>query len=262
MLFSFVIPTYNRALKVSRAIDSILNQPEWALTSEIVIVDDGSTDDTETLLQKYILNNQLRLIKHPSNRGVASAKNTGILNAKHEYVVLLDSDDLLEVNGLKYLNKLILNNRYDVVFCGTKVLKNNALMYDPAFWGIKSYTDMLVNPVGEYLPVCKTQLMQKNLLRNLRGYESITWLSMAKVGCKIYYDTEPLVLVDDQGDDRISVRLSGMKNSAQMSEGYALYLKEFGADLKRLNYMLYLKINFKMICYSLMRFYFEKKNQN
>jgi len=260
MLFSFVIPTYNRALKVSRAIDSVLNQPDWALTSEIVVVDDGSTDNTETLLQKYIDKNQLRFIKHSANQGVANAKNTGILNAKNEYVVLLDSDDLLEINGLNHLKKIISDKRYDIVFCGTKVLNRNTLLYDPTFWGVKSYTDMLVNPVGEYLPVCKTQVMQKNLLRNLRGYESITWLSIAKGGAEIYYDTEPLVLVDDQGDDRISVRLSAMKSSAQMTEGYSLYLKEFGADLKRLNYMLYLKINFKRICYSLMRYYFVKKN--
>ena len=53
MLFSFVIPTYNRSQKVSRAIDSIINQQLWDLYAEIIVIDDGSTDDTELMLQKY-----------------------------------------------------------------------------------------------------------------------------------------------------------------------------------------------------------------
>ena len=258
MLFSFVIPTYNRSQKVSRAIDSIINQQLWDLYAEIIVIDDGSTDDTELMLQKYLVNNQIKLIKHLKNKGVASAKNTGIIHAQNDYVVLLDSDDLLDKNGLNHLKDLVLHNKYDLFFCGTRILNGSKLMYDPEFKGQKTYYDLLCTSVGEYLPVCKTQLMQNNLLRNLRGYESVTWLSLAKKGYKLYFDNEAIRLYDMDGTDRISNRYSGIKNSNKMRDGYALYLKEFGLDLKYVNYKEYLKINFKLFCYFLMSFSFVK----
>jgi glycosyltransferase involved in cell wall biosynthesis len=262
MLFSFVIPTYNRSSKVIRAIDSVLNQPNWEDSSEIVIVDDGSTDNTELLLQKYAKNPQIKYIKHPYNKGVASAKNTGITNANNEYVVLLDSDDLLERNGLSHLKNLVQNNNCDLFFCGTRILNDTKLMYDPDFIGNKSYYDLLINPVGEYIPVCRTQVMKNNLLRNLRGYESVTWLSLAKKGYQLYFDNEPIRLYDNDGEDRISNRFNGIKNSIKMKDGYELYLKEFGLDLKYLNYKEYLKINCKLFCYYLMSFSFLKRETN
>ncbi|TKB97623.1 glycosyltransferase family 2 protein [Pedobacter cryophilus] len=258
MLFSFVIPTYNRSHKVSRAIDSIISQPQWDLYAEIIVIDDGSTDDTELMLQKYLSKHQIKLVKHLKNKGVASAKNTGIIHAKNEYVVLLDSDDLLDKNGLIHLKNLVLQNKFDLFFCGTRILNETKLMYDPEFKGQKTYYDLLSSSVGEYLPVCKTQLMQNNLLRNLRGYESVTWLSLAKKGYKLFFDSEPIRLYDMEGTDRISNRFSGIKNSNKMRDGYALYLKEFGLDLKYVNYTEYLKINFKLFCYYLMSFSFAK----
>lgn len=256
MLFSFVIPTYNRSLKVRRAIDSVLDQPNWSESSEIIVVDDGSTDSTLAELQKYIALKQVKLIKHQSNKGVAAAKNTGITNARNEYVVLLDSDDLLERDGLEYLKNLVSTRDYDLFFCGTKVLNENRLMYDQQFSGHKTYLDLLKTPVGEYLPVCKTQVIKNNLLNNLRGYESITWLSIAKKGYKVYFDSKPIRLYDKQGEDRISNRFNGLKNSVKMRDGYFVYLREFGNDLRNHNYPEYLKIRVKHSCYRILSLMF------
>ena len=98
-------------------------------------------------------------------------------------------------------------------------------------------------------------MMKNNLLRNLRGYESVTWLSLAKKGYLLYFDNLPIRLYDNDGEDRISNRFNGVRNSVHMKDGYALYLKEFGFDLKYLNYTEYLKINFKLLCYNVMSFF-------
>jgi glycosyltransferase involved in cell wall biosynthesis len=222
--------------------------------SEIVIVDDGSTDDTKKALQQYLKHDQIRLIEHKTNGGVAKAKNTGISNALNKYVILLDSDDLLEVGGLAYLKNLVLNTDYDLFFCGTKTLFGNRLLYDPNFYGSKTYPDLLKSSVGEYLPVGRTKLLQDNLLSNLRGYESITWLNLAKNGSKLYFDREAIRLYDEDGDDRLSNRFNGIKNSIKMRDGYRFYLKEFGSDLKKYNLKEYLKIKFKLSCYTVIGF--------
>lgn len=262
MLFSFVIPTYNRSVKVRRAIGSILNQSNWSDCSEIIVVDDGSTDKTESELQEYLDQKQIKLIKHSKNKGVAQAKNTGILHAMNPYVVLLDSDDLLDRNGLDHLKELVLRNDYDLFFCGSRVLNGDRLMFDPHFKGVKTYYDLLKTPVGEYLPVCRTQVMKNNLLSDLRGYESVTWLNLAKKGYKLYFDHVPVRLYDDEGEDRLSNRFSGIKNAVKMRQGYVLYLKEFGMDLRDHNYKEYIKIKVKLFCYYLISLFLLKINHS
>jgi len=85
--YSVVIPTFNRATLLPRAIESVLAQT--FLPSEIIVVDDGSTDNTKELVLNYP---QVTYI-YKENRGVSSARNEGIRRAKFEYIAFLDSDD-------------------------------------------------------------------------------------------------------------------------------------------------------------------------
>lgn len=86
--FSVVIPTYNRAELIPRAIDSALEQTFPA--HEILVVDDGSTDNTESVVKKY--GEPVRYIKQ-KNAGVSAARNNGIQEAKGNVIAFLDSDD-------------------------------------------------------------------------------------------------------------------------------------------------------------------------
>ncbi|PRY48312.1 glycosyl transferase family 2 [Arcticibacter pallidicorallinus] len=254
MLLSFVIPTYNRASKVRRAINSVLGQIEDTTSTEIVVVDDGSTDGTADQLKSLVSEKRIRLITHTENSGVAAAKNTGILNSRNKYVVLLDSDDLLEDGGLIYLTGLLQDNDdCDLIFSGSRLLRNGALLYDPTFKGSKKYKDLLTCRIGEYLPICRSIVLKEFLLRDLRGFESITWLSIAKRGYKVFYDSTPIRSYDDEGDDRLSNRMGIIKNSEDMKRGYSIYLKEFGGDLKKYNLKEYLILNVKYLCYSIMQ---------
>ena len=88
MRISVVIPTYNRAHTLSRAINSVLSQTLPA--QEIIVVDDGSRDGTEALVRK---NYPQVLYLHQSKGGVSRARNHGIAAARDEWIALLDSDD-------------------------------------------------------------------------------------------------------------------------------------------------------------------------
>lgn len=112
MKLSVVIPTYNRAAVLRRAVDSVFAQ-SWLIAGrdlEVIVVNDGSQDDTAAIvLKEYPLVTYL----YQENTGVSSARNLGIQSAKGEWVALLDSDDewlphklerqfaLLESSGLK-----------------------------------------------------------------------------------------------------------------------------------------------------------------
>ena len=86
-LVSVIIPTYNRAYILPKAIESVLNQTFKDL--ELIVVDDGSTDETPYLITQYPLIYVKKLRK-----GVAHARNTGIVKAKGDFIAFLDSDDI------------------------------------------------------------------------------------------------------------------------------------------------------------------------
>lgn len=90
-MVSVVIPTYNRAGLVGRAIESVLNQTYEDY--EIIVVDDGSTDDTKECVQA-IGDERVKYVKSPVNRGQANARNIGIRRAKGKYIAFQDSDDV------------------------------------------------------------------------------------------------------------------------------------------------------------------------
>lgn len=89
---SVIIPCYNRAYIIRRAINSVLHQTFQDF--EIIVVDDGSTDNTEEIIREFQENDRrIRYFCHDKNKGGSSARNTGIKLAKGQYIAFLDSDD-------------------------------------------------------------------------------------------------------------------------------------------------------------------------
>lgn len=87
-LVSVILPTYNRANFITRAVNSVLGQSYKNL--ELIIIDDGSTDETKIILDKYDVN--VNYI-YQNNSGAASARNTGVKAAEGKYIAFIDSDD-------------------------------------------------------------------------------------------------------------------------------------------------------------------------
>ena len=105
MLISVIIPTYNRAITLKRAIDSVLMQNHPSI--ELIVINDGSTDETSTIIEGY--QGQLQTITQ-SNQGVSAARNAGILKARGQWIALLDSDDTWHPNKINEQMKFLENN--------------------------------------------------------------------------------------------------------------------------------------------------------
>jgi glycosyltransferase involved in cell wall biosynthesis len=99
---SVIIPTYNRAGLISQAIDSTLQQT--FTDYEIIVVDDGSTDDTESVVRRY--GDRVRYAWTP-NGGAGHARNVGMAQARGDYLTFLDSDDLLYPYALEVSTRLL-----------------------------------------------------------------------------------------------------------------------------------------------------------
>lgn len=120
-LVSVVIPTYNRANTIERAVKSVLNQSykNW----ELIIVDDGSTDNTIEVLAPYLVHKSIFLIQQENN-GVCAARNEGIRYSKGKYITFLDSDDEFLQNKIKVQLKEILKYTCDLSLCNFYEYRN------------------------------------------------------------------------------------------------------------------------------------------
>ena len=103
-MFSVIMPVYNGEKFIDDAVSSVCAQTydNW----ELIIVNDGSKDNTADVLKKYEINSQIKII-HKENGGVSVARNTAISASKGEYIVFLDADDVWHKNHLEVMNELI-----------------------------------------------------------------------------------------------------------------------------------------------------------
>lgn len=107
-MISFIIPTYNSANTIKRAIESILNQ-NANIRYEIIVVDDGSSDNTEEVLKVYENNQKIKFYKK-ANSGVADTRNYGVSKATGDYIIFVDSDDYISENLLNDIEPYLLQN--------------------------------------------------------------------------------------------------------------------------------------------------------
>lgn len=112
-MISVVIPSYNRSKTILRSVESVLNQTYTDI--EVIIVDDGSTDDTEKVI-KSISDLRVKYIKQ-ENLGACVARNKGVELAKGDYIAFHDSDDVWHKDKLKKQFDIINNTNADVVIC-------------------------------------------------------------------------------------------------------------------------------------------------
>jgi glycosyltransferase involved in cell wall biosynthesis len=133
---NIILPTYNRAQLIARAIKSLLNQTYQDF--EIIVVDDGSTDNTEEVVKK-IDDKRIRYIRHKENKGAATARNTGIKAAKAQYIAFQDSDDewLLEKIEKQIIAFKNVSPKVGVVYTGFWKIQDNKKIYMHSF-NIKS----------------------------------------------------------------------------------------------------------------------------
>lgn len=97
---SVIIPYYNGEKFIAEAIESVMSQTYQNF--EIIIVDDGSTDSARAVIEPYITDKRVKFVQHEKNRGIPSARNTGIKHSKGEYVAFLDQDDIWLPEKLEY----------------------------------------------------------------------------------------------------------------------------------------------------------------
>lgn len=113
MLLSIVVPAYNVENYIEKCIDSIVTQQ--AIDYEVIVVNDGSTDNTLSIIRKLEEKYSNVVVIDQKNRGLGAARNTGIFNANGKYITFVDSDDYLIENTYGNLFKEVGDESFDII---------------------------------------------------------------------------------------------------------------------------------------------------
>lgn len=126
-LISIIIPIYNAENYLLRCVDSILEQSYQNL--QIILVDDGSTDDSSSICDHYSEKDSRINVIHKRNEGVARARNCGTLHAKGAYIAFIDADDFVNKFYVETLLCVLKQENSDMVVCGMKTFYESKKKY-------------------------------------------------------------------------------------------------------------------------------------
>ena len=167
ILVSIIVPVYNVQKYLSKCLDSILRQTHKNL--EIILIDDGSTDDSAKIIDFYAKQDSRIIVRHNSNQGVSSARNCGIDIATGEYICFSDADDYLMEDYVEYLLDMAVSNRADVALTKDMFTTFHPNPVDGDTQVIKTPEEATIDiltynmPIGVYCKIFKREFLGKNI---------------------------------------------------------------------------------------------------
>lgn len=230
-LFTVLIPTYNRAILVRRAINSALSELSPA-EREIIVVDDGSSDETQTALESLD-----GIIYHRSNAnlGLARARNKGIELAKGKWIVFLDSDNYIIKGGLGKLRDLAVkfDDSIGILWAGN-VDATGRQMVVHAETGVFSGDEIFRETFrGENFSVVRADLAKAHpfpAICRRHACEPIFWYTLAS-RTKLFVTNEVVGYYETMGDDRFCSLLVRLSRADELAICYAGVIDQVGCNI-------------------------------
>jgi hypothetical protein len=233
---SALMPAYNYARYVQRAITSVLEQDYPPELLDLVVVDDGSTDDTAAVVGELVARypDRVRLIQQP-NSGASAAYNTALAAAGGELIAILDADDVwLADKTRRQVGEFIDNPELGMVFCDMRVVDEHEVMVRPSQVGNigefprRAFARLLCQNVA----TASSILIRRDLAKPLRSevpYSDWWFALCAAEHDEVLYIPEPLALYREHGANLTS----GVSGAAAVRE----HRKEIAFQLWALRHM-------------------------
>jgi glycosyltransferase involved in cell wall biosynthesis len=251
-LFSVIIPTFNRVEKVSKAIQSVLNQSYT--NYEILVMDDGSCDNTRSVVEKYN-DNRIKYEWAPNSGGPANPRNRGLKIASGDWVAFLDADDVWYKSRLLKTVEDIRRLPNVVVFCHDEILydvtKNRKTLLKHGPYQNNFYQTLLIN--GNRLSTSATTIRKDFLLDHglkfnedpkysiIEDYD--LWLELARHNAQFYFNNTALGEYIVEQDNISSNFKKSRTNLIYVLRHHVFYLQKFENNKKMLWSLIVSRIN-------------------
>lgn len=193
MKVSIIVPVYNTAAYLRKCLDSLINQTLSNI--EIIVVNDGSTDNSQIIIDEYSKFSKKIKAYQKENGGLSDARNFGMKYATGEYLGFVDSDDYVELDMYEKMYNLAQKNNYDLVTCDFKWIYPNKERIDHQNENVSKDMLMLNIRVAVCNKIIKREIITQNKIKFKKGlrYEDIlfTYMILPNIN-KINYIDEPL----------------------------------------------------------------------
>lgn len=170
-LVSIIIPVYNVEGYLEECIESVLNQIYNNI--EVLIIDDGSTDNSKNIAIKYSNRDQRIKVFSQKNMGASVARNKGILKSKGKFIMFLDADDVLEKYGVEALYYAMIKNNCDIAIGDwtnidedNKLLLNHDLQNKQLYTSSKLYSTKEILNYSFFDPVPSNKMFKRNIIED------------------------------------------------------------------------------------------------
>ncbi|MGH2268585.1 glycosyltransferase family 2 protein [Streptococcus uberis] len=190
---SIIIPIYNTGNYLAQCIDSLLAQSYKNI--EIILINDGSVDNSETICQNYARKDERIRYFSQDNQGVSAARNNGLREATGSYVMFVDGDDWLESNAVSEMMCIIENNNTDGCYCSRYYQNHDTVMIST------------VQNLGLYIDA--KLIMIEHLLYRFIASPCFSIVNLEKVK-DCYFDEELFTLEDWEYNLRVLSRLESL----------------------------------------------------
>jgi len=229
---SIILPTFNRATTIKKSIDSVLNQTYKNF--ELIIIDDGSTDNTRDLVKQY-KDKRIKYIHYKENKGASYARNLGIKKAKYDLIAFQDSDDKWTKYMLrKLVNSIKDNESTNVVYTDMLRVKKNG---EKIYWHSPDVVKgKIINEENNDYQVANigliTILSKKFCIEKIGGFDielkkfiDLDFFIRLAKEYKMYHIKEPLALYYE--NEGISTNYyNGYKAREYLLKKYTKYFKK------------------------------------
>ena len=186
---STIIPIYNTSQYLKKCIDSIVNQTIGFENIELILVDDGSTDDSEKIIKKYLKKYKNIKYIYQENMGQASARNKGLKISSGKYISFVDSDDYIELDMYEELYNICETKKIDIATCDYTFLKANKEEYVSFDFIEDSNKNFIVMNTGPCNMIIKRELLIKENFEFPTGiiYEDLASIPSLGINSKIFH---------------------------------------------------------------------------
>ncbi|MGG7161199.1 glycosyltransferase [Clostridium baratii] len=243
MELSIIVPIFNVEEYVVECVESIVNQ-KTNILFEIILINDGSTDNSREKIKKYSNTNNVTIIDQ-ENLGLSAARNTGLKIAKGKYIIFIDSDDFIEEDFIDKLYKYANENMLDVVFSGYKIFTSKD--------DKKIYKCIYKNNI-----LLKRDKAIKNLIRK-KTFRAEVWDDIYRREFLIennLFFTENIINEDEDFTLRV---LLNAENIGYLNYNGYMYRQREGSITKQKNYYKIIESRIKIINYLIK--IFNKENE-
>lgn len=243
MKYSIITPVYNREDCIARCIESVIANLSKIYDVEHIIVDDGSTDKTPLIVEKYAEQYQhIRYVRRENNGGTNAARNAAIAIATGEYCVILDSDDYFVQEALVKVNDIVSKEEYKAYMFAADDMQesysSNALLRGHRLCEIQ-YEDFLSGKVGgDFIHCISTKILKAHPFReDLRIHEGIFFLLFFRDAQKMLFTNEVITIRERSRQDSVTrtVIRTNKEIIKRCYDAASLQLDLFKDDYKRYN---------------------------